>query len=513
MGRLSFLASSTRHHDIKVRCSCASPSLVKKISKAMRPFLAVVHHDEESEFERNLVGLARLLGVEAVFISIAPARYEVGNPLLSRLEAATAVVMSASTWCAIEARAFVFGGFSKVTDGLVKHILVYGFMPNPTHAELAARLSGAAVRAITKIPNATQTSFPRGSELLLGPLSGCCFERYPSPEDAGFELGAENNIQRIVDSSHVPVFLRVKRAASSVFLWAHTDTFPGPETAIAEGDLVRHCDRFVPAIVFLRSAFGKYCWENPLKTARVIIDDPLLRRRYGFIRYEELLPLIKRLGCGVSTAFIPWNRLRTTPRDARFFASFLPEHSLCVHGCDHTRNEFGEGTEDELTAKACAAIARMDHHRDRTGLASSRVMVFPGGLFSTTAMHALRRAGFLAVVNTTRVPVGCPGTGVRFAQELQPAVTCYSGLPLFGRRYPASLEACALDLFLGRPALLVEHHDWFRKGCGDFERCVEWLKAAEPGLAWPTLEIALPQQHNRNSTLNLRLCSNRSRAR
>jgi hypothetical protein len=206
---------------------------------------------------------------------------------------------------------------------------------------------------------------------------------------------------------------------------------------------------------------------------------------------------MRRLGCGVTTAFIPWNWRRTTPRDARFFAPFLPDHSLCIHGCDHTRNEFGEGSEEWFAAKALAALERMDNHRDRTGLGSSRVMVFPQGKFSTIAMRALRRAGLLAVVDTKRVPVDYPNAALPLAQELQPAVTCYSGLPLFARRYAADLQVCALDLFLGRPAHVVEHHNWFRHGCADFERCVEWLKAVQPGLSWPSLDVSLSRQHLR----------------
>ena len=462
----------------------------------MRPLLAIVHHEERSETEHNLFGLAGILGIEAEFVR-AGSLGVTADPLPHQLQAATALAISASTFCAIQTPGLVSGDLSELTRGAAKHILLYGFQPTPAHADLAARLTDAAVRAITAIPNALRSSFPRDGAPLVGPLSGCAFEREPAPRDAGFELGAETGLQRILEVGRSPVFIRVERAGNPLFLWAHADPIPGPQTAFAEAALARRCDRFVPALVFLRSAFGNQCWENPIKTARVIIDDPLLRRRYGCLRYEELLGSMRRLGCGVTTAFIPWNRRRTTRRDARWFAPFLPGHSLCVHGCDHTRNEFGEGSEDWLTAKALAALERMDDHRDRTALGSSRVMVFPQGKFSTVAMRALRRAGFLAAVNTTRVPVDCPGAALTLARELQPAVTAHSGLPIFGRRYPADLQVCALDLFLGRPAHIVEHHGWFRHGCADFERCVEWLKAAQPGLSWPSLEVALPRQHLR----------------
>jgi hypothetical protein len=465
----------------------------------MRPLLAIVHHEEKSETEHNLFGLAGMLGIEAEFVRVGPPGVT-AEPLPHQLEAATALAISASTFCAMEKLGPVSRDLSELTRGAAKDILLYGFQANPAHADLIARLTGAAVPAITAIPNATGSFFPRGGGPLVGPLSGCDFEREPAPRDAGFELGAETGVQRILEVGHTPVFIRLERAGNRLFLWANAEPIPGPQTPFAEADLARRCDRFVPVLIFLRSAFGNHCWENPIKTARVIIDDPLLRRQYGYVRYEELLLSMRRLGCGVTTAFIPWNWRRTTGRDARLFAPFLPDHSICIHGCDHTGNEFGEGSEDWLAAKALAALQRMDNHRDRTGLGSSRVMVFPQGKFSTVAMLALRRAGFLAVVDTKRVPVDHPNAALPLAQQLQPAVTCYSGLPLFKRRYPADLQVCALDLFLGRPAHIVEHHEWFRHGCGDFERCVEWLKAVQPGLSWPSLEVALPRQHWRRTS-------------
>jgi hypothetical protein len=467
----------------------------------MRPLLAVVYFAKESETERNLFDFARALGVEAQLVCVGPSGLT-GELLIHKIQHATAIVISASTLCAVETSGVVSLSPFEPTRGSTKNILVYGLQPDNAHESLVARLTGGAVRAISALPKGARSSFRRDGGSLLGPLAGCDFERDPGLRDAGFELGEETGVQRIMDVGHVPVFIRLKRASNGFFLWANGDTIPGPRNQFAEADLARRCDRFVPVLVFLRSSFRGHCWENPVKTARVIIDDPLLKERYGFIDYEEMLHSMRRLSCGITTAFIPWNWRRTSRRDAQLFAPFLPDHSICVHGCDHTRNEFGEGSEHDLAAKASVALERMDIHRDRTDLGSSRVMVFPQGKFSSAAMRALRRAGFLAAVNSTRVPTDDPGATVPLVQELQPAITCYSGLPLFKRRYPADLEACSLDLFLGRPAHIVEHHSWFRQGCGDFERCVEWLKAIQPGLSWPSLEVGLPQQQWRRISTN-----------
>src|SRR5262249_52488451 len=45
----------------------------------------------------------------------------------------------------------------------------------------------------------------------------------------------------------------------------------------------------------------------------------------------------------------------------------------------------------------------------------------------------------------------------------------------------------AFDLFLGKPALLVAHHQDFRDGGGELEKFVDGLHALAPDLSWPAL--------------------------
>src|SRR5690242_8428366 len=106
-----------------------------------------------------------------------------------------------------------------------------------------------------------------------------------------------------------------------------------------------------------------------------------------------------------SIAFIPWNFKRSDRSVAELFAANPGSLSLCVHGCDHTRGEFGGNDCDTLESKSRQALARMRMHRTRSGLGFDEVMVFPQGIFSTAAMKALKRSGFLAAVNSTAYPV------------------------------------------------------------------------------------------------------------
>src|SRR5262249_39920677 len=55
---------------------------------------------------------------------------------------------------------------------------------------------------------------------------------------------------------------------------------------------------------------------------------------------------------------------------------------------------------------------------------------------------------------------------------------------LFVRRYPQCPAELAFDLFLGKPAILVEHHGYFRDGGLALLGAVQRLNASEPGLTW-----------------------------
>jgi len=73
---------------------------------------------------------------------------------------------------------------------------------------------------------------------------------------------------------------------------------------------------------------------------------------------------------------------------------------------------------------------------------------------------------------------------VRLGELLDVAMLNYEGFPLFGRRYPNTLSDCALDLFLEKPLLLVEHHGYFRRGYDEIAGFVSSVNALDENLSW-----------------------------
>jgi hypothetical protein len=253
-------------------------------------------------------------------------------------------------------------------------------------------------------------------------------------------------------------------------------------------DIRDHLFSALPAVAYIRWAFAHSAWSTPEASACLVIDDPLLKARYGFVCFRELLALMKQHRFSTSIAFIPWNWRRNDPKIVQLFKDNPDRYSLCIHGCDHTASEFGILDRQRLRAVASEASRRMSLHQRQTGLAHDRVMVFPQGVFSEKAIPELKRAGFQAAVNT-EVHDNPPGERkLKIADVWDVAVMSYSDFPIYTRRYPAQgVENFAFDLLLGKPCLVVIHHDFCSGGYARLAQFIDQLNALKVPLNWRSL--------------------------
>lgn len=209
--------------------------------------------------------------------------------------------------------------------------------------------------------------------------------------------------------------------------------------------------------------------------ACLIIDDPLLRPRYGCLDYEKLLEEMKVHNFFTEIAFIPWNYKRSDAKTVRLFADNADYYTLCVHGCNHIDNEFGTGNYQEVSYLASSALWRMEQHKRLTGLPYDPVIVFPQGRFSSVAMQVLKDYGYFAAFNST---IRATDREEPSAIEYQrPFTTIYHDFPLFLRRYPKQKLHFVQDRTAGRPIIIVEHHGAFRNGYKTMTDLVDWVNS------------------------------------
>ena len=305
---------------------------------------------------------------------------------------------------------------------------------------------------------------------------------------SSFFVVDENSVSALIKAARQVAFLRVNWRGVPVFIASERLIDINAELKTSNFDIRDHFFSAVPFVSYVRWAFEQSSWNAPEPSACLVIDDPLLKTRYGFLRFRELLALMKRAGFSTSIAFIPWNWRRSDPKIVKLFKDNRENYSLCIHGCDHTGGEFGISNQQQLRGIAREAISRMSLHEERTGLAHDRVMVFPQGIFSEQAIAELKHAGFNAVVNTEVHSTPSGTQQLKISDVWDVAVMNYATFPVYTRRYPAQgIENLAFDLLLGKPCLIVVHHDFFSNGYASLAEFIIKLNALKVSLTWRSL--------------------------
>jgi hypothetical protein len=441
------------------------------------------------EPDRRAQEIAAFMGATVRYCSLTAALLERNASKSTIVPRCSCLIVEAETLAKI-----VDGRFAGVRElrGLLKsaaHVFVYGFQPKEAHdALLQALSSNRLVRTHSLSDADAKLHVAMDHPEWCFQFSGLCVgSADPARENSFVEVDSGDALPALIRIGSQPFFVRGESGASQLFFLA------GGDLADLDENVTRHCSSLkwfcglVPFMMFLRGALRDRVWHNDHPRACFIIDDPLLKRRHGFLEYKRLVESLRRQRFSACIAFIPWNSRRSSREIAALFKSKRDVLFLCIHGCDHTKAEFESADVGLLRRKAKLALERMRVHEQLSGLSFDDVMVFPQGLFSTEAMSALKAAGYLAAVNSELGP-STVSESLSIRDLLDVAVTRFSDFPLFGRRYPNDLAEFAFDLFMGKPALVVQHHDYFQDGHHALEAFVAGLNALDGRIEWTNLE-------------------------
>lgn len=381
-------------------------------------------------------------------------------------------------------------------------LFVYGFTPDvPTC--IAGRLSEGAIAGVRRLSR-SDLNFQVSSlkPEITREFSGLSFFAAPSGFEYAFVWSANaRNAVPLVTIEGMAFLVVENRDSCKIFLLACSAVADILEQ-VNDIDPLKYFSRLLPAAMFLRSACGSQCWHSKYRFASFIIDDPPLKRSYGYLNYQDLLSQMDRCNFASTIAFIPWNYSRTDKEVTQLFRERPDRLSLCIHGCDHSASEFSATDLAILNARMQLASARMNSLHRQSGLRYSNTMVFPQGRFSGAALTSLKANNYLAAVNSTAIVEtsgGCEPLIV--ADFLRPAITTYGGFPLFLRRYPGPLEQFAFDLFFGKPLLVVEHHAYLKDGGTRLAEFISRINSLAR-LQWTGLHQILTRSHQQRERSN-----------
>lgn len=335
-----------------------------------------------------------------------------------------------------------------------------------------------------------------------GPMSGIEAVVRPSDEDGGVTASNDANaFAPIVSVAGRPAFVRTEHHGVPAYFSA-TTAIVDIEAPVGGNfyDVKAHFLSAVPLVMFVTSIFRDVTWRPQELGACLIIDDPLLKSRYGFCDFRRLRDSMRQHGFTTNVAFIPWNWRRTSRAASEFFRREADVFSVSIHGCDHVAAEFGSASPDTLETKARLAQTRMRAHQERTGIAHDPVMVFPQGVFSHECPPVLKLNGFVAAVNTEIAPVNSGHTRTAVRDVWDTAILAYGTFPIYTRRYAFhGIENFAFDLLLGKPCFIVAHHEFFRDGGAALTTLVEKLSSLNCALRWSSPREVIRGAYRRRS--------------
>ena len=450
--------------------------------------LTVLLPRTDGEEESKLIALAAWMGVPTVTLTVSD-----GEDLIERMcggwvKGGGCLAVSATTLASLS-QLRESEQFKTCLRDRCDDLFVFGVTNEGSHRQAVEWLTGNAISTQVIDTETGRVSIAVEARALSHQLAGSVFDVGDKTPSSGLRLCTES--QAIMLKGDVPLFAQIKSDwGGRIFVLTDVVMPDVRQKVSATRDMRDVYVQLIAPMIFLRGAFGDVCWHGTESTAHVIIDDPLLKSRYGCIEFDRLGRSAREIGYRVTVAFIPWNYCRTSERMASTFNADVSNLSVCIHGCDHIGDEFGIRDRTVLTQKARLAVRRMEAQRSRTGISFERVMVFPQGRFSTEAVDALREGGYVAAVDSGCIPTDADGRAPTVGELLRPAIQ-FHGFPVFKRHYPRRLSDFAMDLFLGRPVLVVEHHGYFRDGGVSLEDLVMRLRTIAPDVKWSTLTSQL----------------------
>lgn len=372
-------------------------------------------------------------------------------------------------------------------------VYVYGWKTDDACQALLRTISGDSQAAICNVGSGALSVSMADEEAICGPLSGLTIDLEPGSAGTVLDVRArERQFASIASTPKGDLFAALDVAGVRFYLDASAEVLNIHQLSVSHFDVRKNFSGAVATVLYLRNAFREIWWHAPELNACLIVDDLLLKERHGYFRYADLMRIIDRHRIAATVAFIPWNWRLREQKAVEAIRNNPDRISVCIHGCDHGRNEFAIRSVAWLNARVRTGQQRMSRLLAETGIRHDHVQVFPQGKFCPEAGGVLKQNGLLAAVNTEPAPLDHELNCTTIADQWSVANTRYGGFPIFSRRtIHCGVENFAFDGLLGKPCFIAGHHDLFHSDGMELIGFLERLHSLQWKLNWRTVERAI----------------------
>lgn len=449
--------------------------------------------DATSHGDERVSKLVRFLGIEVTCLTLDSECREDLERILGKIPAGQSLLFHCKSAGIIHAVA------PEVLDAIrlqAKDLLVYGFGSELDSERVATSLLGREVKILPLLHDGACTvkvhEHPGFSNFTV---TGKEFQAELSSALRYFETQNVDSLGVGMSHAGKPTFIHAEGEGAQVYSFAgELELDLDSPVADQEWQLLPYYAQLLAFGMYVRTVFPDSSWHAPEVGANFIIDDPHLKKRYGFVDYVTLTDTVDATQSALTIAFIPYNYSRSDPSVVRLMAVRTRQFSITVHGCDHTGGEFASSDLRQLQGLASLALERMEKHRRLTGLPYEASMVFPQGLFSEEALLALRSVGYRAAINSSVWAEGRTQP-ITVRDLLSVAVLRRGSVPLFSRRYPQAPFEHAFHAFFGQPLFCVEHHGYFRHGYDPYVQWVKEMATLGSSVRWMPLDEVLDRAY------------------
>jgi hypothetical protein len=188
------------------------------------------------------------------------------------------------------------------------HLVVHGLRVNAFDSKLVAALSQGRLKSVEAIDTEYSAYvIDEDSKDVCEAFAGLSFGPVNPENDHVISLGdSDPAVRQLISIGGQPFMAAVKTEGAEILFVASEDV-ADLNAEVGQSPLAEYFSRLVPQAMVLRYVAGEESWRPSKAYASIIIDDPLLRKSYGFLKFEPLLHLAQQHNFHTTIAFIPHN--------------------------------------------------------------------------------------------------------------------------------------------------------------------------------------------------------------